>query len=174
MTDAERILRLESQIEELASAVAPSEPSPEAVASTLRFSPVTRSVIKWTTASFATVFLAGAAYAKFQHDIAFKDDIETHITRDFQPLKSEVGTVGYGVRVLLQERSRNLEITRLQRKIEKHQRNHDELMADYRAALAKGRRAQKPQQNETWIELESELESVLQREAPPPPSLNKP
>lgn len=165
----DRLARIENALERITLApgmMQAPQPSTDAFDQVeAAFRPASRVVtaVKWVLGLVIPIFLAGGAYYKFRHDVAFKKDIEDHIENDLVPVKHEVQTIHSGVDILVAERQRELQITKLRRHIDKYKFEHDQAMADYRSARDRNVWTKKPTRDPEWIRLENELETLLEK-----------
>ncbi len=120
----------------------------------------------------ALLFGAGVAYQKAIGDNATKTDLKTdmekHVAEDLVPVKEEVQAfklemkpVKIGVASLVATQEKEKTVKKVRRLVERHDRQYEQLLGDYTADKAAGRRTgPKPTKTPEHLKLETELETL--------------
>ena len=112
------------------------------------------------------VFGAGVGYQKAIGDNATKHDIKQHVETDLVPVQTEVKAlkeqmepVKTGVSTLVLAHEQEQKVKRVRRLVERHDHQYGELLQEYTADKAAGRRGgQRPSKTPEHIKLEDALE----------------
>jgi hypothetical protein len=114
------------------------------------------------------VFGAGVGYQQAIGDNATKADIKQHTEEDLVPVKVEIkafkeemAPVKTGVNTLVQAHEQEQKVKKVRRLVERHDHQYGELLQEYTADKAAGRRGgQRPQKTPEHLELEDDLEEL--------------
>ena len=125
-------------------------------------------VLAATGGAAAVIFGIGVGYQKAIGDNATKADLDTHVVEDLEPVKQEIKAfkdqmvpVQTGVQTLVTAQETEQKVKKARRLVERHDRQYEQLLGDYTADKAAGRRTgPKPTKTPEHVKLEDGLEEL--------------